>query len=145
MHDNVRGRLPDLLRHVDSATSIDHGSENGQGFESPYDRQGKDLTTNTINSGKIEPPKPSPLCALSSRHSRRILSSNGPIDLLAAGLVMNPNCSPKVRSLICSGGAPSHWLDRLEHRAKPERWAVAVGGRRRMRFHISPRLPGGQP
>jgi len=59
------------------------------------------------------------------------LSSNGPIDLLAAGLVMNPNCSPKVRSLIRSGGAPSHWLDRLEHRAKPERWAVAVGGRPR--------------
>ena len=47
------------------------------------------------------------------------MSSNGPIDLLAAGLVMNPNCSPKVRSLIRSGGAPSHWLDRLEHRAKP--------------------------
>src|SRR6266852_1015631 len=42
-------------------------------------------------------------------------------------------------------GAPSHWLDRLEHRAEPERWAVAVGGRPRVRFHISPRLPGGQP
>ena len=63
MHDNVRGRLPDLLRHVGSAASIDHGSENGQGFpESLYDRQAKDLTANTINSEKIEPPKPSPLC-----------------------------------------------------------------------------------
>ena len=27
-----------------------------------YDREGKDMTTNTINSGKIEPPKPSPPC-----------------------------------------------------------------------------------
>ena len=63
MHDNVRGRLPDLLRHVGSAASVDHGSENGQGFpESLYDRQGKDLTRNTINSGKIEPPKPSLPC-----------------------------------------------------------------------------------
>ena len=32
MRDNVRGRLPDLRRHVGRAASIDHGSENGQGF-----------------------------------------------------------------------------------------------------------------
>jgi len=62
VRDNVRGRLPNLLRHVGSAASIDHGSENGQGFESLYDREGKDMTMNTINSGKIEPPKPSPPC-----------------------------------------------------------------------------------
>ena len=32
VRDNVRGRLPDLRRHVGRAATIDHGSENGQGF-----------------------------------------------------------------------------------------------------------------